>query len=74
VSTVPRVPRRGNAQSKKQEAVAMTAVSSSDPIQNDPSRDDIAKLAYALWESRGGLGGSAEEDWYRAEQEIRSRS
>ena len=52
----------------------MTAVSSSDPIQNDPSRDDIAKLAYALWESRGGLGGSAEEDWYRAEQEIRSRS
>jgi hypothetical protein len=35
---------------------------------------EIAQLAYFLWEARGGNGGSAEEDWYRAEQEILARS
>jgi hypothetical protein len=36
--------------------------------------EDIAKLAYALWEARGYAEGSAEDDWYRAEQQIRARS
>jgi hypothetical protein len=35
------------------------------------SHQDIARLAYALWEARGGEGGSPEEDWLRAEQELR---
>jgi hypothetical protein len=33
----------------------------------------IARLAYSYWEERGCHGGSAEEDWARAEQEYRSR-
>lgn len=33
-------------------------------------RERIALLAYSYWESRGCQGGSAEEDWFRAEQEI----
>jgi len=36
--------------------------------------EEIAKLAYSFWETRGGFGGSAEEDWLRAEQEILARS
>ena len=32
----------------------------------------IARLAYSYWEARGFTGGSAEEDWLRAEQELRS--
>ena len=40
----------------------------------DLSREDIARLAYALWEARGGQGGSPEEDWLRAEQELRRRN
>jgi len=40
---------------------------------NEPSRDAIAQLAYLYWESRGGQGGSSEEDWLRAEQELRAR-
>ena len=36
--------------------------------------EEIAALAYSSWESRGGQGGSAEEDWLRAEQEMESRS
>jgi hypothetical protein len=36
--------------------------------------DQIAQMAYALWEARGGNGGSAEDDWLRAEQEILAHS
>jgi len=65
---LPRTSRRKIAQPKSQEPVASSRVSESD-IQ-----DEIARLAYSLWESRGGVGGSPEEDWLRAEQEILTRS
>jgi hypothetical protein len=35
-----------------------------------PARDEIAKLAYSYWERRAGDGGSALEDWVRAEREL----
>ena len=38
------------------------------------SREEIARMAYALWEARGYQGGSPEEDWLRAEQELRLRA
>ncbi len=38
--------------------------------RQDINRDEIARLAYSYWEARGGSGGSAEEDWFRAEQEL----
>jgi len=38
------------------------------------TEEQIARLAYALWEARRGNGGSAEEDWLRAEQEILAHS
>jgi len=37
----------------------------------DPSQQDVAKLAYALWEERGMPDGSAEEDWIQAERQLR---
>jgi Protein of unknown function (DUF2934) len=36
--------------------------------------DDIAALAYELWQARGCPHGSAEEDWFRAAEELRSRA
>ena len=30
----------------------------------------IAALAYEFWQARGCPDGTAEEDWFRAEQEI----
>jgi hypothetical protein len=39
----------------------------------DNDTEVIAKLAYSYWESRGGQGGSAIEDWVRAEREYVSR-
>ena len=38
-----------------------------------PSQEEIANLAYLYWEARGCQGGSPEEDWIRAEQELRTR-
>ena len=35
-----------------------------------PSHEEIARLAYAYWEERGCQGGSADEDWVRAEQTL----
>jgi hypothetical protein len=45
--------------------------------KNDPtaalSAEQIAALAYSYWEARGYQGGSSEEDWFRAERELRER-
>jgi hypothetical protein len=35
-----------------------------------PDHDQIAALAYALWEARGCPEGSPEDDWLQAEQEL----
>lgn len=38
--------------------------------QSSPTHEDVAKLAYHLWEERGAPIGSSEVDWERAEQEL----
>jgi hypothetical protein len=40
--------------------------------QNDGGDVEIAQLAYSYWEARGCANGSAEEDWVRAEQELKA--
>ncbi len=35
--------------------------------------DDIASIAYELWEQRGGEGVSPVEDWFEAERLLRAR-
>jgi hypothetical protein len=41
---------------------------------NDPSEhEEIARLAYRYYLERGDSAGSAEEDWLRAEREVRAR-
>ncbi len=37
------------------------------------SHENISFLAYTYWAERGYQGGSAEEDWMRAEQELLAR-
>jgi len=40
---------------------------------NGPDKEGVAHLAYTYWLERGGQGGSTEDDWYRAEQELKAR-
>jgi Protein of unknown function (DUF2934) len=35
-----------------------------------PTHDEIAQLAYSLYQSRGRRDGHPMEDWLRAEQEL----
>jgi hypothetical protein len=35
--------------------------------------EEVAKVAYELWQERHGEGGSAEEDWLRAEAIVVKR-
>ena len=39
-----------------------------------PTHEQIARLAHSYWEARGRQGGSAEQDWLRAEAELRGQS
>jgi len=44
-------------------------------VELDPANpDDVAALAYRLWHQRGCPIGSDQEDWFRAEQEIKNRT
>jgi hypothetical protein len=45
--------------------------SAAPPAAAEPSREAIAELAYLYWQARGGQDGSANEDWLRAERELR---
>jgi len=39
-----------------------------------PTNEEVAKLAYSYWEARCCQGGCPEDDWRRAEDELRNRS
>jgi hypothetical protein len=41
--------------------------------QYSPDHHEIAQLAYSYWENRGYEHGFADEDWLRAERELRER-
>jgi hypothetical protein len=36
--------------------------------------DQVAQLAHRFWAERGHQHGHHEEDWYRAEQELRGKA
>ncbi len=40
---------------------------------DESSHEDIARLAYALWESRRGQGGSPDDDWHQAQELLAKR-
>jgi len=40
----------------------------------DSNGSEIATLAYQLWNDRGCPMGSPEEDWFRAEHELKGRN
>ena len=54
---------------------AKAKVMQADPLAPAPlDRDKVALVAYLRWEARGFQGGSPEEDWVAAEQELQTIS
>jgi hypothetical protein len=43
------------------------------PHVTPPTDEDIAKLAYELWQARGCPEGSAEEDWFQAAKQLSAK-
>jgi hypothetical protein len=42
--------------------------------QPEVSRDEIARVAYQLYEQRGRVSGRDREDWLQAEKIVRARA
>ena len=61
----PGKPRAAATKSKK----TMTSAESFTPI--GPTQEQIAQLAHKFWAERGRHHGHAEQDWLRAERELR---
>jgi len=48
--------------------------SKSPTAHSRPEPEEIARRAHQLWEERGKPHGSPDDDWYRAEHELRHQS
>ena len=71
--------RRGNRFASPAEEPQATAGNPETAAQSaaagyEPTREEIEQLAYSYWEARGCQGGCPEDDWTRAEQELRART
>ena len=73
---------RKNETSKLAEESAATAENPTEPVESagqtaglEPNcnEDEVAALAYKLWQERGCPNGSDQEDWFRAENELKNR-
>ena len=60
---------------KKSDAASVKLPNDAKPEAEHPvsaqDQEAIARLAYSYWQARGCPIGSPEEDWYRAENELR---
>ena len=63
--------KKAKSHKPQSETIGMAVMEAEVILDNCPSHEDIAALAYSYWEARGFQGGSPEEDWLRAEQELR---
>ena len=68
-------PKRSKTKAAKTAREAAPTESTSQKLLNSAvsESEQIALLAYSYWEERGRQGGSAEDDWLRAEREFRTR-
>ena len=69
--TVRRSRSSGVTHSRKPGAtVASSSETESIDIAGQVDPETVARLAYSYWEARGGVGGTQEDDWFRAEHEL----
>jgi hypothetical protein len=67
-------PRQGTLAERVQaERVSADGVHGNGNSDQFLEREETARIAYSFWEARGYHGGSAEEDWFRAAQELRGK-
>jgi hypothetical protein len=60
--------------SPTQEVVAPDSSEATELASNRDEREEITRLAHQFWIERGCPIETPEEDWFRAEAEVRSRA
>ncbi len=55
-------------------AKAVDPVAESAPTLSVLEREEIARLAFQYWQERGCPEGSPDEDWLRAEADVRKQA
>lgn len=66
-----------SAKAPAKKSAAAEKVAAPTPAAADkkaPTYEEISQLAHQYWKERGHHHGSHEDDWRRAEQELKSRS
>ncbi len=62
------------AAAKPRKPVAKKTVVHANGKGKSISHDQVAQLAHRFWTERGRAHGHHEEDWFRAEQELRGKA
>jgi hypothetical protein len=66
-------PKRGTTgKHSKAKVSAVEEATAAEPVAVDQT--EVARLAYLYWEARGGQGGSPEQDWILAEQQLTAKA
>ncbi len=67
--------KKTTTQSKPRKAAAKKGSATNvQTMPSVPSHDQVAELARRYWAERGYQDGHSEEDWFRAEQELRAKA
>ncbi|MGO9340615.1 MAG: DUF2934 domain-containing protein [Terracidiphilus sp.] len=69
-----KAPAKPRKTAAKRETEAAAPVTPATPVATMPSREEIERLARNYWAQRGYQDGYAEQDWFRAEQELRQKA
>ena len=64
--------KRSNTRARKAASNGKPGNALPPPAASPRSDEEIARKAYELWEHRGRPFGSPDEDWYKAQQELRT--
>jgi hypothetical protein len=72
--TTNRKPKTETAAAKPVKAAAKANAKTSNLTVMAPSPEQIAALAHKYWAERGYQHGQDADDWFRAEQELRSKA
>jgi Protein of unknown function (DUF2934) len=67
----------GTGEAKPRKAAVKKTAGSVQPTPingSGPTHEQIAELARKYWAQRGYIDGHHEEDWHRAEQELRAKA
>jgi hypothetical protein len=72
--TVKKASSKPKAPAKPRKTAASKSAALANVTSITVSYEEVAQLAHRFWAERGHQHGHHEEDWFRAEQEIRQKA